>query len=179
MVETSTHTAVAEKPKQREQDTYRWIAEDEFSNIILEAFKDGEKKGKKKAIKAMVDAYIRDYEIAKKIYEAFLHTLLSNKIKCHSIRVKIGAFRCFDALIIISAKDYYSDNYAKILELSKAFTNHPTPNINLNYRFMPYSSKINFDELESDGFIGSYQPIHEQSTPTRPAQRARKQTPKD
>lgn len=150
-------SATQTKTTTNKQEGLEWITDD-LANLIAQAFRDGEKTGRKNAFKQEIEKYRKDFQVAKKIFEAFYESLWSNGIKCRAIRVRIGSPFCFDAIFMIPEKDYFSEGYAKALQLSKAFTTHPTPNIALHYRFMPFSKKINYEELESDGYLTSYQP---------------------
>jgi hypothetical protein len=139
------------------ENSLEWITND-LANVIAQAYRDGEQKGKKTAYKAMIEQIQKDFDIAKKIYEAFYQTLWANKIKCDSIRVRFAGPYCFEAIFIIPTKDYYSDGFGKALELSKSFSKHPSPRTSLHYKFMPYSKKIDYEAMKLDGFLTSYAP---------------------
>lgn len=153
MPAAATHTHSKQMVKQ-DETSRSWITDD-LANIILEAFRDGEQKGKKKFLDSLMEQYTKEYEQAMDVYKEFFDVLLAAKILCHSIHLRFGSPNCYEAIFIIPAKAYFGENFAKALNLSKNFK-HPLSHITLNYRFMPFSETINYSVLESDGFATSY-----------------------
>ena len=154
MPEVTTHTHTAKGQEVKDAPS-KWITTDDLANIICEAFRDGEQKGKKKAIEEFMVQFKKQYDAALEIYKALFDRLQAEKIKCRSIHVRLGGVNAFEAIFVIPTKDYYNDNFAKVVNLSRGYK-HPNPAITLNYRFMPFSKRINYSVLSSDGFSTTY-----------------------
>lgn len=138
----------------KKEQNLEWVTDD-LVNLIAEAFREGEKKGSKDFYRKLESKFKKDLTVAKNIFENYFIALSKIGIKCKSIHLRVKSPECFEAIFIIPQKDYFSDAYPKAVLLSSKFKD-PSNTINLNYRFMPYSTRINYDVLESDGFLMSY-----------------------
>jgi hypothetical protein len=154
MPETANHIIASTTTDFPKQQNLEWITDD-LCNVIVQAYHDGVAAGEKKAKRGNVDQYMKEYEVAKKMIEAYFTALWSASVKCREIRMKVGSPFCFDAIAIIPAKDYLGEGFGTALKISKSFV-HPNSKYTLHYSFMPYSKKINNDELIADGFYTSY-----------------------
>lgn len=153
MSSLSAHT-ISKQTSLKQTPSREWITDD-LANVIIQAFKDGELKGKKKFMDDLVEKYKKEMTLAQDVYKEFFDVIRAAKIECRSIHLRVGSPFCFEAVFVIPAKDYFGDGFAKALELSKTFK-HPSATITLNYRFMPWSKSINYAVLEADGFATTY-----------------------
>jgi hypothetical protein len=147
-------TEIKHSATTKKEQNLEWVTND-MSNLLTEAFRQGEIKGTKDVYKKFESKYRKDLIVAKNLFENYFIALSKDNIKCHSIHLRVKSYECFEAIFVIPQKDYFSESFAKAVALTSKFTD-PSETIHLNYRFMPYSKRINYEVLESDGFLMSY-----------------------
>ncbi|MBS1669149.1 MAG: hypothetical protein JST58_17370 [Bacteroidetes bacterium] len=150
-------TKVLKNASSSETPSQEWIKikNDDFSNAMVEMYLVGKEKGKKEYAEFKIKVLNKNLDIAKGLSVDFLKSLNAHDIKSISIHLKILSLEVFEAAFIIPAETYFSNSFAKAVELSKEFKG-TSENIEVIYKFMPFSDDIDYDILNAEGFVYSY-----------------------
>ena len=131
----------------------RWYSDDDISNLLVDHYKrfdESVKKERKEKFKI-------NLQKAKTACEDLYRFLYAEKIKCKSIHLRYTSLAHFDAIGVLPEKDYLSKSFDLAFGLSLAVRNHfKSKDIDISFKFMPETNKVNTDALVGDGYTFTY-----------------------
>lgn len=123
------------------------------SDKVIDAYMKGKKFQKDAEEKEMMKFIKGNFSKAVKLSEELYQFISTHKFIIKDTMLRMKDPFVFDAVYIISKDSYCSDNfrnvYKKSIELKTVNNNE---SFHLSFTFMPYSKKINDEQLRSDGF---------------------------
>lgn len=147
----STHNSIVS------DDWDKKLSEDQRSNALIDVYVKGKQDGKVEIKKKIIAKLNKNIALAKKAAETIFKQLISKKIKCDIVYLKIEQIDAYKLLFVVDKGSYLSESFDSAYSLSrKQKTIAEKENIDIYIMFMPKTDTFNHDMIVSDGYYSSY-----------------------
>lgn len=127
-------------------------------NDIIHAYSQGIDKGMITTKQILKKTFQDNLGSAFSLSEKLINVISSDEFEVNNVFLKACDIASFDVLVIVNSDSYLSDNrklaYSKAREIK---TEKREDFFNINFSFMPDNGAINYQSLESDGYIFKYE----------------------
>jgi hypothetical protein len=125
---------------------------------IIHAYHSGVDKGMAANQQVLMKSFIENIEKAFSISENLYFDINTDKFVIASLFLKANHISSFDVLFLVDLKHYLSDQRKKVYEIARNIKKSSNKDLfEINFSFMPTSENINYNLLESDGFVYRYE----------------------
>ncbi len=125
---------------------------------IIHAYHEGIDKGMTATEQVLMKSFEDNMKKAFSVSETLCSKISSSKFKINDVFLKANNISSFDVLFVVDAKNYLSDERKEAFSKAREIKKKKTEKLfAINFSFMPSNENINYDNLESDGFIFRYE----------------------
>lgn len=125
---------------------------------IIHAFHAGVDKGMNMTQQVLLKSFEENIKKAFSVSEDVFKKISTEKFSVNNLFLKANNIASFDVLFIVKSEDYLSDFRKEAYKIARDVKKSITEKLfDINFSFMPNSSDVNTDCLNSDGFIYRYE----------------------